>query len=90
VLSETRQNLTRPSKVIGIDIAATQPEWSPPNCRFEIANVEGHWPWKHDSVDFIFARDLITAVRDWPTLIDKIYTCLRPFPPPVQSPVSKD
>jgi len=70
--------LTSPPQVIGIDIAPTQPEWSPPNCRFEIANAEDPWLWQRESIDFIFARDLITAIRDWPKLIDSVYTYVAP------------
>jgi hypothetical protein len=29
--------------------------------------------WRQNSFDFIFARDLILAIRDWPRLIDQIY-----------------
>jgi hypothetical protein len=46
----------------------------PPNCRFELDDIEQEWAWKENSFDFIFARDLILAIRDWPRLIDQIYT----------------
>ncbi|KAK3359098.1 S-adenosyl-L-methionine-dependent methyltransferase, partial [Lasiosphaeria hispida] len=64
--------------VIGVDIAPTQPEWVPPNCRFELDDIEARWTWKENSFDYIFSRDLILAVRDWPKLIDQIYTHLKP------------
>lgn len=64
--------------MVGVDIAPTQPEWVPPNCRFELDDIEQPWTWKTNSFDFIFARDLILAVRDWPRLIDRIYNHLKP------------
>ncbi|KAL2171975.1 hypothetical protein VTG60DRAFT_1034 [Thermothelomyces hinnuleus] len=64
--------------VLGVDIAPTQPEWVPSNCHFELDDIEEDWAWKEDSFDFIFARDLILAIRDWPRLIDQIYTHLKP------------
>ncbi|KAH6641660.1 S-adenosyl-L-methionine-dependent methyltransferase [Chaetomium tenue] len=64
--------------VIGVDIAPTQPEWVPPNCRFELDDIEQEWAWKQNSFDLIFARDLILSVRDWPRLIDQAYTHLKP------------
>ena len=61
-------------KVIGIDIAPIQPEWLPPNCRFEIFDMgSATWPWPEGSFDFIFLRDPIMAVKDYPRLIEQIY-----------------
>ncbi|KAK0720759.1 S-adenosyl-L-methionine-dependent methyltransferase [Lasiosphaeris hirsuta] len=64
--------------VIGVDIAPTQPEWVPPNCRFELDDMEARWTWKENSFDYIFSRDLILAIRDWPKLVDQVYTHLKP------------
>ncbi|KAL6363212.1 hypothetical protein LRP88_02620 [Fusarium phalaenopsidis] len=50
----------------------------PPNCRFELDDIEREWTWKEDSFDFVFARDLLLAIRDWPALIDQTYTHLKP------------
>ncbi|KAI8725411.1 hypothetical protein NCS52_00112100 [Fusarium sp. LHS14.1] len=66
------------AEVIGTDVAPTQPEWVPPNCRFELDDIEREWTWKEDSFDFVFARDLLLAIRDWPGLIDQAYTHLKP------------
>ncbi|EEU45594.1 uncharacterized protein NECHADRAFT_93785 [Fusarium vanettenii 77-13-4] len=52
--------------------------WVPPNCRFELDDIEREWTWKEDSFDFVFARDLLLAIRDWPGLIDQAYTHLKP------------
>jgi hypothetical protein len=62
------------AEVLGIDIAPTQPDWVPPNCRFELDDMEETWTWQENSFDFIFCRDPILSVRDWPKLIDNIYT----------------
>ncbi|KAK3903142.1 Trans-aconitate 2-methyltransferase [Staphylotrichum tortipilum] len=64
--------------VLGVDIAPTQPEWVPPNCIFELDDMEQDWAWKENSFDLIFARDLIVSVRDWPRLIDQAYRHLKP------------
>ncbi|KAF8859227.1 S-adenosyl-L-methionine-dependent methyltransferase [Acephala macrosclerotiorum] len=60
------------------DIAPTQPGWVPPNCRFELDDMEQPWTWKENSFDFIFSRDLIASVRNFPKLIDQCYTHLKP------------
>jgi SAM-dependent methyltransferase len=61
------------AQVIGVDIAPTQPEWVPSNCSFELDDMEQPWTWKKNSFDYIFSRDLILSIRDWPTLLDQIY-----------------
>ncbi|EDU49821.1 conserved hypothetical protein [Pyrenophora tritici-repentis Pt-1C-BFP] len=66
------------ANIIGVDIAATQPAFVPPNCTFEIDDVEEDWPYRPDHFDFIHGRDLMTAVRDWPRLIQQAYTHLKP------------
>ncbi len=45
----------------------------PPNCQFELDDMEQDWAWKENSFDLIFSRDLILAVRDWPRLVDQTY-----------------
>lgn len=37
--------------------------------------------WKEDSFDFIFSRDLLLAIRDFPKLIDQCYTSVPPNTP---------
>ncbi|KAK5995316.1 Methyltransferase pytC [Cladobotryum mycophilum] len=66
------------AQVLGVDIAPTQPQWVPPNCQFELDDIEQSWTWKPDSADFIFGRDLILSVRNFPKLIDQVYTHLKP------------
>ncbi|KAH8176902.1 methyltransferase domain-containing protein [Sarocladium implicatum] len=64
--------------VIGTDVAPTQPTWVPPNCSFELDDIEMDWTWKASSFDLIFGRDLLLAIRDWPRLIDQAHTHLKP------------
>ncbi|KAK5948137.1 hypothetical protein OHC33_010790 [Knufia fluminis] len=61
-----------------IDFAEIQPSWVPPNCRFEIDDVERDWTYATDSFDFIHARNLICSVRDWPKLIAQTYEHVKP------------
>lgn len=56
----------------GVDVAPTQPDWVPPNCHFELDDIEQLWTWP-DSFDFIYSRDLLLAIRNWPKLIDQTY-----------------
>ena len=64
--------------VTGVDIAPVQPTWVPPNCRFEVLDIEDDWMFPKNSFDLIHARELIMAIRDWNRLIKQAYDHLRP------------
>jgi SAM-dependent methyltransferase len=66
------------AEVLGVDIAATQPPFVSPNCRFEIDDVEDDWPYRPAYFDFIHGRDLMTAIRDWSRLMGQAYSHLKP------------
>jgi SAM-dependent methyltransferase len=66
------------AEVLGTDIAAVQPSWVPPNCRFEVEDVESDWPYPKDSFDFIHAREFILAIRDWDRLIEQCFEHVKP------------
>jgi hypothetical protein len=60
-------------KVIGTDLSAIQPDWVPPNCRFEIDDAEQDWTFDPNLFDFIHNRNFICAIRNWPKLIAQTY-----------------
>ncbi|KAF4472000.1 tam domain-containingmethyltransferase [Fusarium albosuccineum] len=66
------------ARVIGVDTTPVQPSVIPPNLTFEIDDVEDEWLWGEASFDFIHARELIMAIRDWPRLMRQAYTHLKP------------
>jgi hypothetical protein len=66
------------AEVIGVDIANVQPQWLPPNCAFEIDDVERDWIYRPDSFDFIHGREFLLAIRDWSKLIKQSYDHLKP------------
>jgi len=45
----------------------------PQNCSFELDDIEQTWTWRDETADFIFSRDLILSIRDFPALIDQCY-----------------
>jgi trans-aconitate methyltransferase len=63
--------------VIGVEIAPVQPSWSPPNCFFEVLDIEDEWLLKK-SYDFIHARELLLSIRDFPRLFAQAYDHLKP------------
>jgi SAM-dependent methyltransferase len=64
--------------VTGVDIAPVQPTWVPPNCHFEILDIEDDWMLAKNSFDFIHARELIMSIRDWDRLFRQAYEHLKP------------
>lgn len=66
------------SEVIGMDTAVVQPTYVPPNCIFEVDDVENEWLYQRNSFDFIHCREIVMAVRDWPRLMSQAYDTLKP------------
>ncbi|KAF8473402.1 S-adenosyl-L-methionine-dependent methyltransferase [Kalaharituber pfeilii] len=66
------------AEVIGTDLSPIQPEWVPPNCRFDIDDAEAEWVYVENSFDFIHSRHLGVSIHDWDNYIDSIYTHLKP------------
>ena len=65
------------AQVTGIDISPIQPLWVPPNCHFEIEDIEQDW-LVGSNFDYIFGRELLMSIRDWPKLISQAYEHLNP------------
>ncbi|OLN81544.1 Phosphoethanolamine N-methyltransferase [Colletotrichum chlorophyti] len=65
------------AEVIGFDLSAIQPEWVPPNVKFEIDDAESDWI-RETQFDFIFARYLAFSIADWPKLVRNIHANLNP------------
>ncbi|KAJ3524835.1 hypothetical protein NM208_g11894 [Fusarium decemcellulare] len=65
------------AEVIGVDLSAVQPHWVPPNCRFEIDDLEKDWTWSKP-FDFILCRGMSGCFADVPALIQQAYDNLTP------------
>ncbi|KAH7015504.1 S-adenosyl-L-methionine-dependent methyltransferase [Ilyonectria destructans] len=65
------------AEVIGVDLSPVQPHWVPPNCRFEIDDLEKEWTWS-TPFDFILCRGMSGCFADVPALIQKAYNALEP------------
>jgi ubiquinone/menaquinone biosynthesis C-methylase UbiE len=60
------------AEIIGNELSPIQPKFVPPNVRFEIDDIEDEWLYQ-DKFDFIFARYLVGAIKDWPRLLRQAY-----------------
>ncbi|OCL03672.1 S-adenosyl-L-methionine-dependent methyltransferase, partial [Glonium stellatum] len=69
------------TSVTGCDISPVQPCWVPPNLTFYVENIflmGGPFDWDATpKYDLVHCRNLCTAVKDWPALINGAYRSLR-------------
>ncbi|CAJ2508882.1 Uu.00g139080.m01.CDS01 [Anthostomella pinea] len=65
------------SDVLGTDLSPIQPEFVPPNCHFEVDDIEDEWVFSH-KFDYIHARHMVGSMTDFPKLFRAIYDNLTP------------
>ncbi|PFH50098.1 hypothetical protein AMATHDRAFT_80991 [Amanita thiersii Skay4041] len=62
----------------GVDIVPIATRYPLPNVQFEMHDISQQLRWNDGTFDFIHARGLAMAVRNWPALIQEIARLLRP------------
>lgn len=65
------------AQVIGVDLSPIQPQWSPPNCKFEVFDYEEDWDFSQ-KFDFICGRMLIGSISDPIRLFQQVFANLEP------------
>ncbi|KAF6808609.1 UMTA protein [Colletotrichum musicola] len=63
--------------VTGVDVSPIQPSWVPPNCKFQIDDVEQPWTYSY-KFDFIHLRHMEACISDWPAFYKQIFDNLNP------------
>lgn len=64
--------------MLGTDLSPIQPDYVPPNCRFEIDDVEDEWAFTY-KFDYIHGRYLLPFIKkDWAHVFRSIYDALNP------------
>lgn len=66
------------AEVIGLDLSPIQPNWVPPNCRFEVDDFELEWTYQKESFDFIHGRNIFPSINDFDAVMKQIYDGLKP------------
>ncbi|KAH7216104.1 S-adenosyl-L-methionine-dependent methyltransferase [Fusarium oxysporum] len=64
--------------VLGVDLSPIQPNFVPPNCRFEVDDITNEWTYPDDTFDFIHARSMIGCIPDWTELYCKAFKHTKP------------
>ncbi|RPA86304.1 S-adenosyl-L-methionine-dependent methyltransferase [Ascobolus immersus RN42] len=65
------------TQVTGMDLLEMEHDWVPPNVKFEVADYEEEWEFRH-KFDYIHCRNLVGSVKDYAGLAERIYKNLVP------------
>ncbi|KAI1823310.1 S-adenosyl-L-methionine-dependent methyltransferase [Xylaria intraflava] len=66
------------AEVIGVDISPSQPQWIPPNLKFEIDDITLPWTYPPSTFDFVHMRWLVGAIPNWNSVFEEAYKSLKP------------
>ncbi|KAF4446707.1 hypothetical protein F53441_9640 [Fusarium austroafricanum] len=66
------------AEIIGTDLSPIQPNWVPPNVKFELEDATTSWSWSGNSFDLVHVRYLIGAIADWGALFKEAFRCCVP------------
>ena len=64
--------------ILGVDLSPNQPTWVPPNVRFIVDDFEADWIHSPDSLDYVHARHLAPAIRNWAGVLSQAYKHVAP------------
>ncbi|KAF8476801.1 S-adenosyl-L-methionine-dependent methyltransferase [Kalaharituber pfeilii] len=66
------------AEVIGTDISPIQPNWVPPNCKFEVEDMEETWTFPNNEFDYIHMRGMSGSFADWHWVLKQALSKLKP------------
>ncbi|KAF4449578.1 hypothetical protein F53441_7145 [Fusarium austroafricanum] len=66
------------AEVIGTDLSPIQPNWVPPNVKFELEDASKSWTWPDNHFDLVHMRFMMGAIADWGALFKEAFHCCKP------------
>ncbi|KAF4926052.1 Secondary metabolism regulator LAE1 [Colletotrichum fructicola] len=63
------------AEVLGVDLSAIQPDFAPPNVKFEIDDIEEPWTFAQP-FDYIHSRMMTSSLSDWRVYLQRCYDAL--------------
>lgn len=66
------------AQILGNDISPIQPSFVPPNCKFEIDDINSSWVHPENHFDFIHVRELFGCVDDWDLFFTQAFRHTKP------------
>ena len=64
--------------ILGTDLSPIQPLYVPPNVCFMVDDVESPWLHPPNYFDYVHARHMCPALKDWNTVLGEAYDHLKP------------
>lgn len=59
--------------VIGTDLSPIQPNFVPPNLKFELDDAQLEWTYEENGFDFVHIRCLMGSINDWAKLYSEVF-----------------
>ncbi|KAK1765999.1 S-adenosyl-L-methionine-dependent methyltransferase [Phialemonium atrogriseum] len=66
------------AKVIGVDISPIQPAFVPPNCEFQVDDINEDWTFPENQFDFVHLRHMTGCVSDWAAFHKNAFRYVKP------------
>ncbi|QGI88814.1 hypothetical protein CEK26_000029 [Fusarium fujikuroi] len=66
------------AEVVGTDISPIQPDWVPPNLKFEIEDCTQEWTYEPNSFDYVHMRYMYGSISDWSALFKEAFRVCKP------------
>lgn len=67
------------AQVYGVDLSPIQPEYVPPNVKFEIDDVEDNWTWPVDHFDVIYSQFMLSgSIANIPKYFEQAFKHCKP------------
>ncbi|KAK1462091.1 UMTA [Colletotrichum melonis] len=65
------------AELVGAVISPIQPGWVPPDCKFQIDDIEQSWTWPISHFDYVHISHLKGSVADWPALYAQAFAHIK-------------
>ncbi|KAF1985482.1 S-adenosyl-L-methionine-dependent methyltransferase [Aulographum hederae CBS 113979] len=66
------------AEVVGVDLSPIQPEFVPPNCKFEVDDINAPWTYPENYFDMVHVRCMFGSIDDWPNFYREVFDHLKP------------
>ncbi|KAK7413919.1 hypothetical protein QQX98_007186 [Neonectria punicea] len=66
------------AEVLGVDLSPIQPNLVPPNCKFEVDDINKPWTYPEHNFDFVHLRAMTGCIPDWTEFYKKAFKSLKP------------
>ena len=66
------------ANIVGTDLSPIQPQWIPPNVKFEVDDAEQSWTFPENHFDLVHTRIMNGSLRSWEGFMKQSYKHIKP------------